>query len=66
MPLQPSPSPQAISSPVEAVLYSTSFATPVRRTRFACSMTSLSRHPALIVPVLIPDSQTSIRAPGRR
>src|SRR5688572_24474668 len=34
-------------------------------TRFACSTTSLSKHPALIVPVLEPPSRTSIRAPGR-
>src|SRR5918997_168202 len=66
MPLQPSPSPQAISSLVDAVSYSTSFAAPCAITRFACSTTSASRHPALIVPVLAPPSQTSIRAPGRR
>src|SRR3712207_7287193 len=30
------------------------------------SATSTSRHPPLIVPVLAPPSQTSIRAPGRR
>src|SRR3712207_20956 len=66
MPLQPSPRPQAISSLVEAVSYSTSFAEPLAMTRFACSTTSASKHPALMVPVLAPPSQTSIRAPGRR
>src|SRR5215210_3997925 len=66
MPLQPSPKLQAISSLVVAVLYSTSFVAPILMTRLACSITSDSRHPALIVPVLIPPSQTSIRAPGLR
>jgi hypothetical protein len=66
MPLQPSPRPHAISSPVEAVSYSTSFTAPFLMTRSACSTTSPSRHPALIVPVLAPPSRTSIRAPGRR
>src|SRR5215213_2093594 len=66
MPLQPSPRPHTISSLVEAVLYSTIFGAPILMTRLACSITSDSRHPALIVPVLAPPSQTSMRAPGRR
>src|SRR5687767_12466499 len=35
-------------------------------TRFECSITSFSRHPALIVPVVFPLSEINIRAPGRR
>src|ERR671919_713601 len=66
MPLQPNPKPQIISSLVEVVSYSTSFVRFVVMTCCACSMTSLSRQPALIVPTLAPLSRTNIRAPGRR